>query len=66
LAFLLFCKKNKLELDPNKHDRKNNSPCGRLIPKKPAAVPTPGQPLLKKRVFISQAWRPASIVCTAM
>lgn len=30
-AFLPFCKKNKLELDPNKHDRKNNNPCRGLI-----------------------------------
>lgn len=33
LAFLPFCEKNKLKLDPNKHDRKNNNPCRGLIPK---------------------------------
>lgn len=39
LAFLPFCKKNKLELDPNKHDRKNNNPCWGLI-LKTAGLPT--------------------------
>lgn len=40
LAFLPFCKKNKLELDPNKHDRKNNNSCRGLI-LKTAGLSTP-------------------------
>lgn len=50
MVFLPFCKKNKLELDPNKHDRKNNNPCRGLILKAAGLPPSPGPlplPLLR-------------------
>lgn len=60
LAFLPFCKKNKLELDPNKHDRKNNNPCRGLIlkttalstPSQPQQVPIPGY----RRRWVQEFW----------